>query len=87
MVQCSNPIQCQMAEREECKCKCMGTNHGVLRQKLTSTDPAVVEAAQLELQKLREDQEKLKNEKAKLRRQKRDAMEKAAIEAKEDLPT
>ena len=32
MSECSNPVQCQMAKREECTCGCLGANHGILRK-------------------------------------------------------
>src|SRR5271157_6001821 len=80
-MKCSNPIQCQMAEREECSCACGGVNHGILRAKLISSDPAVVSAAQVELNNLRDEQERLKKLKSKSRRQRRDLQEKMTMAA------
>lgn len=78
MTQCSNPIQCQLAKREECSCNCQGENHGKLLTGLTSSDPEVVAQAQKDLMELRANQAKLKKEKSTARRKRRALLRKTA---------
>ena len=78
-MKCSNPIQCQMAVREECSCNCHGENHGKLRLRIDSTDPTIQAQAKVDLEQLRFDQKKLQKEKSSIRRHNRSARRKSAI--------
>lgn len=82
MTLCSNPIQCQLANRIECTCDCRGANHGKLRTKLGDPNPEVVDQAKQELADLRVAQTKLKKEKSSVRRKRR-----AAVRANQELLT
>ena len=73
MPQCSNPIQCQTAKREECTCDCHGANHSILRKYLDSDQPEERHEGEALLEALRETQKGLKATKRKERRQKRAA--------------
>lgn len=77
MPECSNPIQCQTAKREECTCSCGGANHGVLRKYLDSGVPEERQEGEEKLRALRESQATLKKKKRKERREKRAAARKA----------
>lgn len=78
MTECSNPVSCQMAKRVECTCDCNGANHGKLRQKMD--DLNTKEEAEQELAELKAKQEVLKQQKRKVRRQKRAAVRKVEKE-------
>lgn len=77
MPKCSNPIQCQTAERDECKCACNGANHGRLHPLLISDIPEQRAEGEQQLKDLREQQEKDQKEKRKERRQRRAEAKKA----------
>ena len=71
MVQCSNPIQCQLAVRDYCSCACGGSNHSKLRQLLDNDDPSTQAEGEEKLAELKKVQEGLKKTKRLARRQKR----------------
>ena len=71
MPECTNPVQCQTAHREECTCACHGTNHSILRKGLDSDVPEEQEAAQEKLDNLKAQQSVLKKQHRKERRQRR----------------
>ena len=75
MPECSNPVQCQMAKREECTCDCDGANHGFLRRMMA--DPETAESAEKLLIGLKKSQEEIKKQKRKVRRERRAAAKKA----------
>jgi len=79
MAQCSNPIGCQMAKREECLCDCRGANHGRLRLRLADSNPEVAAQAQQELVDLRITQAKLKKDKSKTRRLRRTTLKSTKV--------
>jgi hypothetical protein len=70
-MQCSNPIQCQLAERTECVCSCGGANHGKLRARLIDSNPEVATQAQKDLIELRAQQKVSKKAKSTERRKRR----------------
>ena len=76
MPACSNPVQCQMAERTECTCDCGGANHSVLRKMME--DPNTKEEAEQKLKDLKVHQAELKKTKRVDRRKKRAEARKAA---------
>ena len=76
MVQCSNPVQCQLAKRVECSCGCGGANHAKLRQLLNN--PETQAQGEEQLAELRKVQAELKKSKRVERRQKRAESKKAA---------
>ena len=78
MPECSNPVQCQTAKREECTCDCGGANHGVLRKLLESDDPSTQAQAEEQLSVLKQTQAKLKKEKRVARRQRRAELKKVS---------
>ena len=77
MPECTNPVQCQTAKREECTCGCGGANHSILRAGLESKDPEVHKQAEEKLEELKQHQVVLKKLKRKERKQKRAEKRKA----------
>ena len=82
MPNCSNPIQCQLARREECTCDCGGANHAALRRYFDSVIPEEVKEGEEKLKELRQQQATLKTKKRKERRQRRADARKAEKEEK-----
>lgn len=78
MPDCSNPVQCQMAERLECTCDCGGKNHGKLRHLLAN--PETTEQGKKELESLKAVQSQIQKNKRTARRQKRTADKKITEE-------
>ena len=77
MPECSNPVQCQAAKREECTCACGGSNHSILRKYLDSSIPEEVQEGEELLSALKVKQAVLKKYKRVQRRQNRAAARKA----------
>ena len=75
MVQCSNPVQCQLAKREYCSCGCGGANHAILRKMMESPETAAEGKEKLE--ELQKHQAELKKQKRIDRRKKRAEARKA----------
>jgi len=75
VVECSNPVSCQTAKREECRCDCGGANHGKLRGLLDN--PETQHDGETQLAELRSHQEELKKAKRVERRKKRAEVKKA----------
>jgi len=75
-VRCSNPVQCQLAKREFCRCACGGEFHAILRKELDNPETAV--AAQEKLVTLKAEQVAVKRIRRLERRAKRALVKKAS---------
>jgi len=75
MPECTNPVQCQTAKREECTCGCDGANHSILRQLLNN--PETQADGETKLAELKSQQTELKKSKRVERRKRRAEARKA----------